>query len=56
MFQEYSYLNSHIIVQYQDKKQIATICKILVEADISIYKMQLQSNNLENIFLEITKN
>jgi ABC-type multidrug transport system ATPase subunit len=54
-FQAPSILNSHIIVQYQDKEQIAAICKLLVETDINIYKMQLQNNDLENIFLEITK-
>jgi len=54
-FQSLSISNSHLIVQYQNKEQIATICKMLVETDISIYKMQLQNNDLENMFLEITK-
>ncbi len=54
-FKAPSNLNSQIIVHYQDKEQIATICKLLVETNIDIYKMQLQNNNLENIFLEITK-
>ena len=44
------------MVHYQDKEQIAAICKLLVETNIDIYKMQLQNNDLENIFLEITKN
>lgn len=54
-FQRTSMLNSHIMVHYQDKEQIAAICKLLVETNIDIYKMQLQNNDLENIFLEITK-
>jgi len=55
-FQAPSLLNSHLMVHYQDKEQIAAICKLLVETNIDIYKMQLQNNDLENIFLEITKN
>lgn len=55
IFKTPSLLNSHLMVPYQDKKQIATICKLLVETNIDIYKMQLQNNDLENIFLEITK-
>lgn len=55
-FQAPSLLNSHLIVHYQDKEQIAAICKLLVETNIDIYKMQLQNNDLENIFLEIIKN
>ena len=55
-FQAPSLLNSHLIVHYQDKEQIAAICKLLVETNIDIYKMQLHNNDLENIFLEITKN
>lgn len=54
-FQILSISNSHLIVQYQNKEQVATICKMLVETDISIYKLQLQNNDLENMFLEITK-
>jgi len=54
-FQAPSMQNSHIVVHYKNKEQIAAICKLLVEANIDIYKMQLQSNDLENIFLEITK-
>jgi ABC-type multidrug transport system ATPase subunit len=49
-------LNSHLTVNYQGKEQIAAISKLLVETNIDIYKMQLQNNDLENIFLEITKN
>jgi ABC-2 type transport system ATP-binding protein len=49
-------LNSHIMVPYQDKEQMAAICRMLVQTNISIYKMQLHNNNLESIFLEITKN
>lgn len=55
IFKDLSLLNSHLMVPYQDKEQIATICKLLVETNIDIYKMQLQNNGLENIFLEITK-
>lgn len=55
-FQAPSLLNSHLMVHYQDKEQIAAICKLLVETNIDIYKMQLHNNDLENIFLEITKN
>jgi len=55
-YEELKIVNSHITIQYQNKDQIATICKLLVETDINIYKMQLQNNDLENIFLEITKN
>jgi ABC-2 type transport system ATP-binding protein len=55
IFKTHSLINSHLMIPYRDKKQIATICKLLVETDIEIYKMQLQNNDLENIFLEITK-
>lgn len=54
-FKEPSIINSHIIVQYQDKEQIAAICKLLVDSNINIYKMQLQNVDLEYTFLEITK-
>jgi len=55
-YEELKIVNSHITIQYQNKDQIATICKLLVETDINIYKIQLENNDLENIFLEITKN
>ncbi|TAN01110.1 MAG: ABC transporter ATP-binding protein [Chitinophagaceae bacterium] len=55
-FQASSSQNSHLTVPYKDKEQVAAICKLLIENNIDIYKMQLQDNDLENIFLEITKN
>lgn len=55
-FQAPSSPNSHLTVPYKNKEQVAAICKLLVENNIDIYKMQLQDNDLENIFLEITKN
>lgn len=55
-FQTLPMLHSHIMVPYQDKEQMAAICRMLVQTNISIYKMQLQNKNLESIFLEITKN
>ncbi|MBX3254478.1 MAG: ABC transporter ATP-binding protein [Chitinophagaceae bacterium] len=48
--------NSHIGLRYQNKEQIATICRILVESSIDVYRMQVVDKDLENIFLEITKN
>lgn len=54
-YEKLKMVNSHITIQYQNKDQIATICKLLVETDINIYKIQLENNDLENIFLEITK-
>lgn len=55
-FQAPSSPNSHLTVPYKNKEQVAAICKLLIENNIDIYKMQLQDNDLENIFLEITKN
>jgi len=51
-----SLTNSHIELSYQNKEQIAALCRLLVESNIDIYKMQLENNDLENIFLEITRN
>lgn len=54
-YQALSIRDEHLIVPYQGKDQIAAICRLLVNANIDIYKMHLQNNSLENIFLEITK-
>ncbi|MBX3242541.1 MAG: ABC transporter ATP-binding protein [Chitinophagaceae bacterium] len=48
--------NSHIQLSYQNREQVAAICKLLVEMNIDIYKVQLENNDLENIFLDITSN
>lgn len=55
-YQAISLANSHIELSYQNKQQIAAICRLLVESNIDIYKIQLEHNDLENIFLEITRN
>jgi len=44
-----------ITINYQNEQQVAAACRLLVEENIDIYRMQLEKNDLENIFLEITK-
>jgi ABC-2 type transport system ATP-binding protein len=47
--------NYYLVLNYQSKQQVAAICKSLVEANIDIYQIQIQKKDLENIFLDITK-
>ena len=44
-----------ITISYQNEQQVAAACRLLVEENIDIYRVQLEKNDLENIFLEITK-
>lgn len=44
-----------ISINYQDEQQFAAVCRLLVEKNIDIYQAQLEKNDLENTFLEITK-
>ena len=47
---------NNIELDFQGKEQFAMLCKSLVEANIDIYDMKVLSKDLENTFLEITKN
>jgi ABC-2 type transport system ATP-binding protein len=44
-----------ITINYQNEQQVAAACRLLVEENIDVYRVQLEKNDLENIFLEITK-
>lgn len=45
-----------ITMNYQNEQQIAAVCRLLIEDSIDIYRVQVENHDLENIFLEITKN
>jgi len=44
-----------ITINYQNEQQVAAACRLLVEEHIDIYRVQVEQNDLEKIFLEITK-
>jgi len=51
-----SYNNEGIQVIFESREQVSHICKTLIYAGLDIYHFNVASNNLEDIFLTITKN
>jgi lantibiotic transport system ATP-binding protein len=56
--QKYTVVNTsefNLEVLYTSKEQVAAICELLVKNGINVYDLHTKNNNLEDIFLEITK-
>jgi ABC-type multidrug transport system ATPase subunit len=43
-------------ISFQNREQVSHICKTLVNQGLDIYHFHITSNNLENIFLNMTSN
>ena len=47
---------SMIEIGFQNKEQVDHICKKIISEGLSIYQLQVIKHNLEQMFLEMTKN
>jgi lantibiotic transport system ATP-binding protein len=45
---------NHLAVPYGDRKQVATIQKLLIQNDLDVYLLQPKTNDLEQLFIDLT--